>query len=169
MKERETRKWHVLYVRSRHEKVVNEELKESGFITYLPMVKVLKQWSQRKKWIEEAVFKSYIFIKSKRSELYDALRNPNAISYIKFAGEPAIVSEKTLELIQQMIESKTSFEVESGQIAIGKKITLKVGIFKGQEGKVVQLRGKKKLVIRIDSINSNIVINLDDIMPPEKL
>ena len=33
-----------------------------GIESYLPLKKVLKQWSDRKKWVEEPLFRSYIFI-----------------------------------------------------------------------------------------------------------
>ena len=54
------KKWHVFYVQARHEKKVNERLLDCGYETFLPLKKVLKQWSQRKKWVEEPLFRSYI-------------------------------------------------------------------------------------------------------------
>ena len=38
------------------------------FDVYCPCQRTLKKWSDRKKWVDEPVFKSYIFVKSPDSE-----------------------------------------------------------------------------------------------------
>ena len=43
--------WHVLYVKSRWEKKVYESLKEVSLESFLPQVKTIRQWSDRKKTI----------------------------------------------------------------------------------------------------------------------
>ena len=53
--------WHALYVRSRMEKKVLSQLEESGYKAYLPLITQVKQWSDRKKKVEEPLFKSYVF------------------------------------------------------------------------------------------------------------
>ena len=54
-----TKQWFVLYTKSRHERTANEALIEEGYKTYLPLKKELKIRSERKKWVEEPIFKSY--------------------------------------------------------------------------------------------------------------
>ena len=55
--------WYVLYTRPNFEKRINKELNELGFYSYLPLQKELRQWNDRKVWIESPLFKSYLFIK----------------------------------------------------------------------------------------------------------
>ena len=52
------RHWHALYVRSRSEKKVLSQLEEMGVEAYLPLVTKVKQWSDRRKKVEEPLFKS---------------------------------------------------------------------------------------------------------------
>ncbi|MBC8342565.1 MAG: UpxY family transcription antiterminator, partial [Bacteroidetes bacterium] len=66
-------KWYAAYTKSRNEKKVSERLSEQAVEHYLPLHKILKQWSDRKKWVEEPVFKSYIFIKIGLDDYYDVL------------------------------------------------------------------------------------------------
>ncbi len=54
------RHWHALYVRSRSEKKVLSQLEEMGIEAYLPLVTKVKQWSDRRKKIQEPLFKSYV-------------------------------------------------------------------------------------------------------------
>ena len=57
------KKWFVIYTRSRFEKKIYQELLKINIESYLPLQKKLKQWSDRKKWVEEPLFRSYIFVK----------------------------------------------------------------------------------------------------------
>jgi hypothetical protein len=50
--------WLVIYTKPRAEKKVNERLLEEGFETYLPLQKVIRQWSDRKKKVEVPLFNS---------------------------------------------------------------------------------------------------------------
>ena len=45
--------WYALYVKSRTEKKVAAELEKQGIINYLPLQKILKQWSDRRKWVTQ--------------------------------------------------------------------------------------------------------------------
>jgi len=152
--------WYVFYVKSRHEYSAEKLLIRDGFIPYLPVVKILKQWSDRKKWIEEPLFKSYIFVKVKKNQLYDVLQTPPIVSYVKFAGEPAIVHQKHIDLIKELIVNKTKFELSNQTVKIGENIKLKSGPFKGQKGIVKEIRGKRKLLVSLESINFTLEIEL---------
>jgi transcription antitermination factor NusG len=56
------KKWLVFYTKSRNEKSAYKNLKKFGFEPYLPLQKVLRQWSDRKKKVELPLFNSYIFV-----------------------------------------------------------------------------------------------------------
>ena len=44
--------WLVFYTKARSEKAVEKNLRKFGFEPYLPIQKVLRQWSDRKKKVE---------------------------------------------------------------------------------------------------------------------
>ena len=56
--------WYAIYTRSRGEKVVAKLLKESGLEVYLPLQRKLRQWSDRKKWVEVPYINSYVFVRT---------------------------------------------------------------------------------------------------------
>ena len=153
-------RWYVFYVKSRHEQKAEVLLIRDGYTTYLPMVKEVKQWSDRKKKVEEPLFKSYVFVKIRRNQIYDVLQTPSVITYIRFAGEPAVIRQQHIDLIKDLIINKTKFDISNKKIKIGEKIKLKSGPFKGQEGVVKQIRGAKRLLINIESINMTLEIEI---------
>ena len=51
-----------MYTRPRWEKKIASLLDSRGIENYLPLNKILKQWSDRKKIVQEPLFKGYIFV-----------------------------------------------------------------------------------------------------------
>jgi len=152
--------WYVFYVKSRHEQKAEELLIRDGFESYLPIIKTLKQWSDRKKWIEEPLFKSYIFVKVRKNQLYNVLQTPPIVSYVRFAGEPAIIHQKHIDLIKDLILNKTKFKASAEVVKVGERIEIKTGSFKGQKAIVKQLRGKKRLLVVLESIGYTLEIEI---------
>ena len=59
---KDNKKWFAIYVKSRCEKKVNEQLEDIGVESFLPLITRVKQWSDRKKKVEEPLFRSYLFV-----------------------------------------------------------------------------------------------------------
>ncbi|MEP2237757.1 MAG: transcription termination/antitermination NusG family protein [Maribacter sp.] len=69
-----TKNWYVLYVKPKNEKKVAERLSAHQVDVYCPMIKEVKQWSDRKKTIEVPLFSSYVFVnisECERQKVFD--------------------------------------------------------------------------------------------------
>ena len=78
------RHWHALYVRSRSEKKVLTQLEDLGMEAYLPLVIRVKQWSDRRKKVEEPLFKSYVFVRSSEKEHLTILGLYGVVRFVSF-------------------------------------------------------------------------------------
>jgi transcription antitermination factor NusG len=154
------KKWHVFYVQTRHEKKVHQRLLDDGFESFLPLEKKLKQWSQRKKWVEEPLFKAYIFVRIAPYEIMNVLQVPGMVTYVRFAGNPAIIRQKHIDFIKKLLVSQTTFELSTKKYQAGAKIKLETGPFRGMVGLVREIRGSKKLVVDLENIDFSIIVEL---------
>ena len=152
--------WYVFYVTAKHERKAENLLIRDGYTCYLPIISVVKQWTHRKKHVEEPLFKSYIFVKTKKNEIYSVLQTPSIISYIRFSGEPAIISQGHIDLIKDLIQNKTKFNISNERVRVGEQIVLKSGPFEGEKGIVKEIRGTKKLLVVLNSIDFTLEIEL---------
>lgn len=152
--------WHVIYTKSRQEKKVAEFLNEKGIEYYLPTITVLKQWSDRKKKVEEVLFKSYVFVCVDEKNYYDALKANGAVRYVSFKGKAAIIPDKQMDLIKNAIDNKLEFDVSTEFFSKGKTVKIGFGPFKGITGEIVAWSGKKKLLIRIQEIGYSLLVKI---------
>jgi len=160
MEERITYSWHAIYTRPRHEKKIALGYQDKGIKYYLPLIKTLKQWSDRKKKVEEVLFKSYIFVYVSENEYYEALRIPGAVRYVTIEGKAVKLSEGQMDLIKNTVENKLEFDLSTEYFKKGKIINIKKGPLKGASGEIVSWSGKKKLLIRINEIGYSLLVQL---------
>lgn len=155
------KRWYALYTKSRTEKKAAQELTNKGIETYLPLEKKLKQWSDRKKWIEEPFIRSYVFVNIDTSELQKALNTPGVVTVIRFSGKPAPVQEQQINIIKSILSSNEVYEISAETFEPGEKVEITHGKLKGLLGEMVYHLNKYKVLIRIESINQNILVRIN--------
>lgn len=153
-------KWYVLYTTSRAEKKVAQRLKEKGLEVYLPIVEELRQWSDRKKKVQKALFNGYLFVKTSRTNLWEALQVPGAVKFVHFAGEHATVREEEILTIQRILETGVAVETESGEIEKGQRVSIIGGALEGMEGECINKGNKDYFIIRIPGIAQHMLVNI---------
>ena len=156
------RNWYALYTKSRAEKKVLERLTKIGIEAYLPMKKTLRQWSDRKKWVEAPIISSYIFIKIPKSDYQSVFNIPGVVAYVSYKGLACIIPETDIDAMKRTIENQMDFSVEPASVKKGELITVTSGPLEGIRGEVIDVQGKKKIILSICHIGYTLVVNLDD-------
>ena len=152
--------WYAIYVKSKSEKKVASELSWMEIDNYLPLKKVLKQWSDRKKWVEEPLFKSYVFVHINQDEYYAVLKIQGAVKYITFEGKAVAIPFRQIEAIRYYLNEKSPENVDILSWERGQKVEVISGSMTGLVGTLVQFKGKHRLIIEIEGIGHSINIQI---------
>ncbi len=155
--------WHVLYVKSCQEKKVYELLLKSSLEVFLPLVKTIRKWSDRKKIILKPLFPSYIFVNIHSSfDFYKALEVTGVCSYIRFDCEYAKVRDIEINKIKLLTECMdiTDLEVNAKLPTVGEVIRISHGPLNGLECEVLKVNNQNKILVQIDSIHQNITATI---------
>ncbi len=162
MLEQSNYQWYAVYVRANAERKLFDNLKEKNIECYLPMRKVLKYWSDRKKWVEEPLFKCYIFVKVSYKEFFTVLNTPGAVCYISFGGRAQSIPENQITNIKTFLAQKEhEITVSHERIQRGVLVEVLHGSFKGIKGEVINILGQSRLLVRIDSMNCSLYANIE--------
>ena len=147
-------KWYAIYVRSRFEKKVYAELVKK-VECFLPLIENVRTWSDRKKKVQEPLFRGYVFV---RIDIQNRLRVLETNGVVKFVGirdRASAIPEEQINWIKIALRSPDAVKKEQYPY-IGQKVEVVVGFFKGIRGVVSQWKGKTRLVISVDSISQAI-------------
>ena len=158
--------WYAVYTRANSEKKLFENLQEKNIECYLPQRKVLRIWSDRKKWVDEPLFRSYIFVKVSYKEFFNVLSFTGAVYYVSFGGKAQAIPEYQIDIIKNFL-SQADHEVTLtyDRIQKGDAVEVLNGSLKGIRGEVTNIHGQTRLVIRIDTLNCSLLANIskDDV------
>jgi len=152
--------WHALYTRPRWEKKVLKYLQEEGIEAFLPLRKTLKQWSDRKKWVEEPLFRSYVFVHILPSEYYKALNIVGAVRYVVFEGRAAVIPDRQIQMVKDLLALEVELEVTDETLLPGERVVIRYGPLKDVEGEMVEFRSKSIIALRIDHVSGTILVSL---------
>lgn len=154
--------WYAIYTRSKGEKVAAKLLKDQGFEVYLPLERKLRQWSDRKKWVEVPYINSYVFVKVSEKEYYNVLNTQNVVRYVTFEGKAASIPDWQIEAMKKFISSDTPVTFSAHRFKKGEIVQIESGILMGQQGEVVRdTDGKKKIIIRIGKMGVSMLVHVD--------
>ena len=143
--------WYVLYTKPRHEKKLAERLQAEGWAVYCPLKKTTKQWSDRKKVVEEALFPSFIFIQCQEQERHQVFVHASAVRYLYWLRKPAIVRSEEIDSIRQWMGEVNHASITVESIPVGSKVRLGAGPLMCQIGKVKEHRGDQ-VIITLDQL-----------------
>lgn len=153
--------WYALYTKVNREKKVQENLKEANIESYLPLSKTLRQWSDRKKWIEEPLFRCYIFVRVSNLEFFSVLKFDGVVKYVSFGGSPQTIPDNQIDNIRTLIKHKQEEVIlTKDHVAKGVKAEVLYGPLKGVKGEVVEILGQSRILIRIESIGCSLHTNI---------
>jgi transcription antitermination factor NusG len=151
----DNKKWHVIKTRSRAEKKVHADFKAQEIESFLPLQKKLRQWKDRKKWVEMPVISGYCFVHINRKDYEKVLRTNNVVGYIKFEGKPACIPDEQIEYLKKMLgQSEFEIEVSHENFEPGKQVEIIDGPLVGIRGELLSCRGKNRFLLRIHQINA---------------
>jgi len=154
--------WYAVYTRANGERKLLENLQEKNIECYLPMRKVLKVWSDRKKWVEEPLFRCYLFVKVSNKEFFTVLSTNGCVYYISFGGKAQSIPETQINNIRTFLaQSEHEITVSHERIQRGVSVEVLHGSFKGIKGEVINILGQSRLLVRIDSMNCSLYANIE--------
>ena len=153
-------RWYAAYTKPRNEKKAFERLEAAGIETYLPLLRRLKQWSDRKKMVEEPLFRSYIFVRITKKDYYNVLNTHGVVRYITFEGKAVPIPDNQIDLIKQLLEQNIEIETVEEPLVLGAKVEVKFGSLIGLVGELIEHKGKQKVVVRLDHISHSLLVTL---------
>lgn len=163
MTEIDDRHWHALYVRSRFERKVFDQLEENGIEAYLPLITLVKQWSDRRKKVEEPLFKSYLFVRNNPKEHLSILNLNGVVKFVTFEHKPVVVPENQIVAIKRYVDDyeqdKEDKAMRNKDLKIGQLVRITHGPMQGLIGRLESVKDKR-LVVFIETVGQYLPVSI---------
>ena len=153
-------KWYALYTRPRAEKLVYQRLVEASIETFLPLQKTYRMWSDRKKLVIKPLLSSYIFVKTIPKYFPVVYKINGVVKFVSFERQPVSIPQNQIDNLRLLINSDAEIEVSSEQFDKGDNVEVVAGVLVGLTGELIKIGGKKRVVVRIDRLDQNLVLTI---------
>lgn len=173
LQERNTREvatdfsWFAVSVRSRHEFVTRDELVGKGVQTFLPSIRKLQQWRDRKKAVEFPVFAGYlfVFIVPEAEHFLQVIKTRGTVTFVSLEpGHPTAIPGHEIEGLKRVIASGQPFDVYPGY-TLGRRVRIRRGPLQGAEGVLGRKEEGQLFFVNVEILGRSVglAIAADDI------
>lgn len=154
------KKWYVLYVKSRTEKKVQERLQKLHYEVFLPLIKTIRQWSDRRKQVQVPLFNGYIFVRITPEDFTQIRMVEGVVNFVRSEGKYASIRDAQIETIRTFIDTGYHMEGLADTFAPGEKVKITFGPLKDCEGELQDVRNEKHFIVRVEAINQVLMVSV---------
>ncbi len=146
---------------AKHEKVVAQEISDLGMTAFLPVVKEVRQWSDRRKTIESPLFSCYVFVKlvPRNDQRLRVLRINGVLRFIGTHGMGIPIPDEQIDAVRMLVEEQIPI-CSHPFLKIGQRVRIRSGALSGVEGILVSRSGESSLVISLDAIQRSLSVRI---------
>ncbi len=161
-----TAEWFAIWTRSRHEKLVRDQLVQKHVEVFLPTITKWSRWKDRKKAIDWPLFPGYCFARFVGDDRLAILTCEGVVTIVGTDGQPSSIPALEIEGIRRLIDSELSFD-PCPLIKEGMMVEVKSGPLKGVVGRLVRKGAHARLVLSVDLIGQAVSVEVDaaDVKP----
>ena len=154
------KRWYAVYTTPRAEKQVFKRLEDSSIETFLPLHKTIRQWSDRKKIIEKPLLSSYVFVRISARDYPAVFKTYGVVRFVTFEGVPVPIPQNQIDNLKLLVNSDAEIEVTNNNFDKGDNVEVMTGSLIGLTGELISVHGKKRVIVRIDRLEKNIVVTI---------
>ncbi len=154
-----SRQWYALYLRSRYEKKVYEDLGKKEVETFLPLIEEVHIWSDRKKKIQEPLFRGYVFVKTDLRDKEEILITDGVVRFVGINHKPSSIPESQIEWLRRIVSGPIEMQREQ-YLNVGERVRVTAGPLIGLEGIVTRMQGVARVVVSIVAIEQSVSVQV---------
>ncbi len=152
--------WYAIQTRSRHEKVVRDQLAAKSITHLLPLWRKRSIWKDRVKHVEVPLFGGYLFGYFALQDKIAVLETVGVARLVGINGRAVPIPEEQIAAVRTMMEHRLPCSPYP-YLVEGMRVRIKGGLLAGAEGILIAKKQRHRLVISLDIIFQAVAVDVD--------
>jgi transcription antitermination factor NusG len=154
--------WYAIQTRCRFEQKAATQLQNKGIETFLPLVKQIHSWSDRRQIVQVPLFPGYGFVRLSDSPAcrLRVLQTVGVTGFVMFNGVPVPVPERQLEDVRLFLVNEIACKAHPF-LNVGQRVRIRGGCLDGLEGILISENKDHSLVVSIEAIQRSLILRID--------
>ncbi|MGH9545443.1 MAG: transcription termination/antitermination protein NusG [Terriglobales bacterium] len=159
-------RWYALYVRSRHERIVESGLRGKGYVAFSPFYRTRRKRVDRIAEVDVPLFPGYVFCHFDSNKRLPILTTPGIVGVVGPGHRPEPVEDREIASIRTIALSGRPVQpwpfLKSGQ-----RVRMQAGPLVGAEGIFLRVKDEYHLVVAITLLQRavSVVVEKDSVGP----
>ena len=152
--------WYALQVRSRKESYVASHVLGQGFECLLPTYKSVRQWSDRKKELEQPLFPGYLFCRFDFHYRRPLITIPGVLQILGNGRIGIPVSDDEINALRLAVTSGIAKQPWP-YLEVGQRVRVNYGMLSGLEGILVNVKGNHRVVLSVTLLQRSVAMEVE--------
>lgn len=153
-------RWYAVATRSRFEKKLDVELRKRGVESFLPVIEEIHFWSDRRKKVQEPLFRGYLFVRMDFRERLKVLQTDGAVRIVSVGPKPSPIPDEQINWVKILAGHPDAIR-RAEYVAVGDSVRIIAGPFRGVEGIVTRTGETLRVVVGLASIAQAVSVDVD--------
>lgn len=156
----ETAQWFAACTRSRHEKMVAQQLQGKGVEYFLPLGHTVRRWQSRLAEVDLPLFPGYVFVRIPLRTRLQVLTVPGVAYLVASAGRPLPVPDEQMVTLRDRLAAGALAEPHP-YLTVGARVRVRQGPLAGLDGVLLRKHGHSRLIVSVDMIQRSIALHVE--------
>lgn len=153
--------WYVLITKPRAEKQTGLKLTDIGIENFMPLHRELRQWADRKKFVEVPLFYNYLFVRTTFEDRIKVFGVDGLVKYLSIGGKAAQLTSNEIERVKKLCLYEGGITAEPDYLSRGDEVEIQSGLLCGLRGRLILTEGKKKIKITITGLGCCVIADIE--------
>jgi transcription antitermination factor NusG len=155
-------RWFAVNTRSKSEKFVQRSLTKKGVHTYLPLQKLMRQYTRSTRIVEKPLINCYVFVQITKAFYLSVLETENVVGFVKSKRDLRAIPEAEMEILRRItLENGLDLTVIPGRFGEGEPVEITAGNLIGMKGQIVKAESARKFQIELFNLGFSLLITVD--------
>jgi transcription antitermination factor NusG len=154
--------WYAVHTLARHEKRIAAQFEEKRVCTFLPLLRQIHRWSDRRVKVDVPMFSCYAFVRIVHTveERLKVLRTPGVLGFVGCERQGTPIPDEQIESLRTAISENIPC-FPHAFISAGRRVRIRGGSLEGVEGILERQGGDQSLVVSVELLHRSISIRVE--------
>ena len=156
-------RWFAIRTRYKSEKLAYKQLISRQIDAYLPIRHLIRRYGRKKREVDLPLINNFVFVKIVKKDYLTVLQTEYVNGFLKLGHNLLSIPEEQIELIRRLLGENIDLEVVENRILEkGDWVEVTSGPLLGMRGKLVQVKGKEKVLVELINSGYSLEISIDN-------
>lgn len=156
-------RWFAIKTRFKSEKLAYKQLMNRHIDAYLPIRHLIRRYGRKKREVDLPLINNFVFVKIVKKDYLTVLQTEYVSGFLKLGHNLLSIPEAQIELIRRLLGENVDIEVvENTGLEKGDWVEVTMGPLLGMRGRLVQMKGKEKVLVELINSGYSLEISIDN-------